>query len=388
MIYFNSDSTSNGMSTIVATFDVGYSQDIGAVDIQNRVETAQAVLPPEVKQFGVTIKKTSTDMVCVVNLVSPDGRYDSTYLDNYAQIYVLDSLKRITGVSDVTVFGRKYAMRIWLDPDRLASQLIAPTEVIAAIQSENRQAAAGKIGGQPVPAGSGVQEYPILTKGRLTTVKEFEEIVVRRRDDGSIVRLGDVARIELDSENYDTAGWVNGKPAGTLPIYQYSDANGLDIVRQVRESMDHLAKSFPPGLEYHDQLRHDQVRQREHRGGRAHAARGVRAGPDRRFRVPPGRAGDDHPDAGDPGRAGRDLRADGGLRLLDQYADALRLDPGDRPGGRRRDHRRRERREVSRARRSRRCRPCARPWPRSRRRSSRSRWCWRRCSCRWRSSPA
>ncbi len=250
LIYFSSDSTSNGISTIVATFDVGYSQDIGAVDIQNRVETAQAVLPPEVKQFGVTIKKTSTDMVCVVNLVSPDGKYDSTYLDNYAQIYVLDSLKRVTGVSDVSVFGRKYAMRIWLDPDRLASQFIAPAEVIAAIQSENRQAAAGKIGAQPIPAGHAFKEYPILTKGRLTTVKEFEEIVVRRRDDGSFVRLSDVARIELDSENYDTAGWVNGKPAGTLPIYQYSDANGLDIVRQVRETMDHLAKSFPPGLEY------------------------------------------------------------------------------------------------------------------------------------------
>ena len=250
MIYFSSDSTSNGISTIVATFDVGYSQDIGAVDIQNRVETAQAVLPPEVKQFGVTIKKTSTDMVCVVNLVSPDGKYDSTYLDNYAQIYVLDSLKRVSGVSDVTVFGRKYAMRIWIDPDRLSSQFIAPEEVIAAIQSENRQAAAGKIGAQPIPPGQAFKEYPILTKGRLTTVKEFEEIVVRRRDDGSFVRLADVARIELDSENYDTAGWVNGKPAGTLPIYQYSDANGLDIVRQVKETMNHLAKSFPPGLEY------------------------------------------------------------------------------------------------------------------------------------------
>ena len=250
LIYFSSDSTSNGISTIVATFDVGYSQDIGAVDIQNRVETAQAVLPPEVKQFGVTIKKTSTDMVCVVNLVSPDGKYDSTYLDNYAQIYVLDSLKRVSGVSDVSVFGRKYAMRIWLDPDKLASQLIEPEEVIAAIQSENRQAAAGKIGAQPVPPGQAFKEYPILTKGRLTTVKEFQEIVVRRHDDGSFVRLSDVARIELDSENYDTAGWVNGKPAGTLPIYQYSDANGLDIVRQVREAMDHLAKSFPPGLEY------------------------------------------------------------------------------------------------------------------------------------------
>jgi len=250
MIYFSSDSTSNGVSTIVATFDVGYSQDIGAVDIQNRVETAQAGLPPEVKQFGVTIKKTSTDMVCVVNLVSPDGRYDSTYLDNYAQIYVLDVLKRIAGVSDVTVFGRKYAMRIWLDPDRMAAQLIPPTEVVEAIQSENRQAAAGKIGALPLPPGQAFKEYPILTKGRLASVKEFEEIIVRRNDDGSIVRLRDVAQIELDSENYDTAGWLDGKPAGTLPVYQYADANGLEIVSKVRESMDHLAKSFPPGLEY------------------------------------------------------------------------------------------------------------------------------------------
>jgi hydrophobe/amphiphile efflux-1 (HAE1) family protein len=249
MIYFSSDSTSTGVSTIVATFDVGYSQDIAAVDIQNRVQTAEAVLPPEVKQFGVTIKKTSTDMVCVVNLVSPDGRYDSTYLDNYAQIYVLDVLKRIPGVSDVTAFGRKYAMRVWLDPDRMAAQLIAPDEVVAAIQAENRQAAAGRIGAQPAPPGL-VFEYPILTKGRLSSAPEFEEIIVRRRDDGSIVRLRDVARVELDSENYDTSGWLNGKPAGTLPLYQYPDANALVIVQQVRESMDRLVKDFPPGLEY------------------------------------------------------------------------------------------------------------------------------------------
>ncbi len=197
----------------------------------------------------MTIKKTSTDMVCVVNLVSPDGRYDSTYLDNYAQIYVLDVLKRIAGVSDVNVFGRKYAMRIWLDPDRLAAQLITPTEIVTAIQAENRQAAAGKIGGQPAPTGL-VFEYPILTKGRLTSVAEFREIIVRRRDDGSIVRLGDVARIELDSENYETSGWLSGSPAGTLPVYQYSDANALDIVKRIRESMDRLTKNFPPGLEY------------------------------------------------------------------------------------------------------------------------------------------
>src|SRR5262249_14943572 len=144
---------SNGLTNIIATFDVGYSQDIAAVDVQNKVQTATPSLPPEVKQYGVTIKKSSTDMVCVVNLVSPDGRYDSTFLDNYAQISVADVLRRIPGVGDLNVFGRKYAMRIWLDPDRMANMQIAPAEVIQAIQQENTQAAAGKIGALPVPPG-------------------------------------------------------------------------------------------------------------------------------------------------------------------------------------------------------------------------------------------
>jgi hydrophobe/amphiphile efflux-1 (HAE1) family protein len=249
MIYFSSDSTSNGLSQIVATFDVGYSLDIAAVDVQNKVQTAQASLPDDVKKYGVTIKKASTDMVCVVNLVAPDGRYDATFLDNYGQTVVADVLRRIPGVGDVTVFGRKYAMRIWLDPARMANQLIEPKEVIAAIQQENRQAAAGKVGALPVPPGQ-TFEYPITAKGRLEKVSEFEDIIVRTRPDGSIVRLRDVARVELDSENYETAGTLNGKPAGAIPVYQLSEGNALDIVRQVRAEMDQLAKSFPPGLEY------------------------------------------------------------------------------------------------------------------------------------------
>ncbi len=248
-IYFYSDSTSNGVANVIATFDVGYSQDIAAVDVQNFVQTAQATLPPEVKQYGVTIKKTSTNMVCVVNLVSPDGRYDATFLDNYAQIGVIDALKRIPGISDVRPFGRKYAMRVWLDPDRLANQRMSAQEVIKAVQDENRQAAAGKIGALPVPPGQ-VFEYPINVKGRLESAAEFEEIIVRRNDDGSIVRIKDVARVELDSENYETAGWLGGKPAGTIPIYQYADANGLEIVAKVRAEMDRVARNFPPGLEY------------------------------------------------------------------------------------------------------------------------------------------
>src|SRR3954470_24498669 len=249
LIYFNSDSTSNGLSNVIATFDVGYDQDIAAVAIQNKVSTAQTSLPTEVKQYGVTVKKTSTNMVCVVNLISPDSQYDATFLDNYAQINVVDALKRIPGVSDVNPFGRKYAMRVWLDPDRMANQRISPAVVVQAIQQENKQAASGKIGASPAPPGQRF-EFPVTSKGRLSKVGEFENIVVRRNDDGSFVKLSDVARVQLDSENYETAGWLNGKPAGTIPIYQLSDANALDIVQQVRQVMDGAARNFPQGLEY------------------------------------------------------------------------------------------------------------------------------------------
>ena len=251
MIYFNSDSTSNGVSNIVATFDVGYSQDIAAVDIQNQVQTAQAQLPPEVKQYGVTIKKTSTDMVCVVNLISPDGRYDATFLDNYGQIYVADVLKRIPGSATSTCFGRKYAMRIWLDPDRLANSRSRPTEVIQAIQQENRP---GRRRQDRRPAGpdrARTSSPDHASRGGWRRSSEFEEIIVRRSDDGSIVRLRDVARVELVSENYETAGWLDGKPAGAhpdLPVRRRQRAGH----RQAGPRGDGpaQARNFPEGLDY------------------------------------------------------------------------------------------------------------------------------------------
>lgn len=249
MIYMSSDSTSNGLSRILVTLDMGYSQDIGAIDVQNKVDTAKPTLPAEVTQVGVESKKTTTNMVCVVNLVSPRGTYESSFLDNYAQINVVDVLKRIRGISDVNVFGQKYAMRIWLDPDRMASEQISPDEVISAIKSENRQAAAGKIGAPPVPAGQRF-EYPVTAKGRLTTVAEFQDIIVRARPDGSKVFIKDVARVELGSENYEQGGYLSGKAAATIPIYQYSNANALAIVEQVRHEMDNLASKFPQDVEY------------------------------------------------------------------------------------------------------------------------------------------
>ncbi len=249
MIYVSSDSTSNGISKILVTLDVGYSQDIGAIDVQNKVDTAKPTLPPEVSQIGVESKKTTTNMVCVVNLVSPKKTYDSNFLDNYAQINVVDVLKRIRGISEVNVFGLKYAMRIWLDPDRMANEHIAPDEVINAIKSENRQAAAGKIGGPPVPAGQRF-EYPVTAKGRLSLVPEFEQIIVRARPDGSKVYIRDIARVELGSETYDQGGYLSGQAAATIPVYQYSNANALDIVHQIKQEMDRLKKAFPADMEY------------------------------------------------------------------------------------------------------------------------------------------
>ena len=345
MIYYNSDSTSNGVSNIVATFDVGYSQDMAAVDIQNRVQTAQAQLPPEVKQYGVSIKKTSTDMVCVVNLISPDGRYDANFLDNYGQIYVADVLKRINGVSDANVLGRKYAMRIWIDPDRLANMKIAPTEVIQAIQQENVQAAAGKIGGRPVPTGQDF-ELPITRQG---AAREGERVRGDHRPPGRrrLDRPHQGRRPRRAVVGELRVGQLHRRQAGRrhpdLPVRR----------RQCAEHHPHGPRGdgppqgeLPRRARLHDRLQHDRLRGREHQGGRAHAGRVVRPGHDRRVRVPPGVPRHDHPDAGDPGLAGRHVRGDGGLRLLDQLADALRPGPGDRPGGRRRDHRGRERREV------------------------------------------
>lgn len=259
MIYMSSDSTSQGVSRILVTLDVGYNQDIAAIDVQQKVDTAKPILPPEVSQVGVETKKTTTNMVCVVHLVRETaGDKDKSreeleaaanYLDNYAQIYVADVLKRIRGVSDVNIFGRKYAMRVWLDPDRLAEQEIDPREVIAAIQSENRQAAAGKVGAAPVPLGQNF-EYPVIAKGRLEHATEFEDIIVRARPDGSVVRIKDLGRVELGSETYDQAGYLGGKPAATIPVYQLSSANALQIVTAVKAEMERLSRSFPPGMKY------------------------------------------------------------------------------------------------------------------------------------------
>ena len=347
-------------------------------------------LPPEVKQYGVTIKKTSTDMVCVVNLISPDGRYDATFLDNYGQIYVARRAeadpgrqRRERASAASTRCGSGSTRTAW------PTSGSRPTEVIQAIQQENNQAAAGKIGGQPVPdrAGLRVPDHAqgAALEGRASSRRSSSAATTTARSSASRTSP---ASSSTRRTTRRPASSTASRPA-RIPIYQYADANALDIVEQVRRGDGpRSAQSFPDGLEYRIVYDTTEYVDENITEVAAHAARGVPAGADRRVRVPPGLPRHDHPDARDPGLAGRHVRDDGRLRLLDQHADAVRAGPGDRPGGRRRDHRRRERREVPRARAGGRWRRPGRRWPRSRRRSSRSRWCWRRCSSRWRSSRA
>jgi hydrophobic/amphiphilic exporter-1 (mainly G- bacteria), HAE1 family len=249
MLYMSSTSASDGSYRLTVTFDVGTNLDIAQVLVQNRVAIAQPLLPDEVKRQGLTTKKQSTNIIMFVALSSPDGRYDSLYLANYATLHIRDELSRIYGVGDVNVFGAAaYSMRVWMDPPRLKSRGLTTEDVVAAIQEQNVQVAAGQIGQPPVPPEQQFQ-YTVTTLGRLSDVEQFEDIVVKT-EKGRITRLRDVARIELGSQTYDQYFLKDRKPAAGVAIYQLPGANALEVADHVREAMNRMQKSFPEGMEY------------------------------------------------------------------------------------------------------------------------------------------
>ena len=248
MIYMSSRSGSDGTMTLTVTFKVGTDLDIAAVNVQNRVAIAQAKLPPDVTRQGLSITKQSPDLVEIVALTSPDGSRDELYLSNYATLQVVDVLARVPGVGQVTVFnGRDYGMRLWLNPDRLASLSLTAGDVADAVREQNLQAAAGQIGQPPAPRGQQFQ-YTVTTRGRLSTPAEFEDIILRTRADGSILRVRDVGRVELGAQNYGSFGRVGGKPAALVGIFQLPGANALDVSRGVQAAVARLAPSFPSGV--------------------------------------------------------------------------------------------------------------------------------------------
>ena len=250
MIYMSSTSTDNGDAAITVTFDVGFDQDIGQMELLTRSNEALSELPPEVNQVGLTIQKHSSNMLLAVNLISPNGTYDARFLQNYADIHITDALSRIPGVAQITNFGlSKYAMRIWLDPARLTNLGLTAMDVENAIQEQNQQVATGKVGQAPAPTGQAFQ-YQLNTLGRLEQVSQFEDIIVRANPDGSVVRIRDVARVELGAEEYDWDTNLNGKPTATIIIFQLAEANGLQIKAAVTETMNKLTKHFPDDMQW------------------------------------------------------------------------------------------------------------------------------------------
>lgn len=245
MIYMSSSSTNNGDCSITVTFDVGYDQDIAAVDVQNRVERAKPRLPEEVQRAGIIVDKQSTSLTLVVSLLSPNGTFDSGYLSNYADIHVTDTLTRVPGVGKVTNFGlQKYAIRIWLDPDRMAAMDIGIQEIKNAVSGQNKQAVAGKVAGPPA-IGNPAFTLQVTAMGRLEQVEQFEEIIVRASGDGQIVRLKDVARVELGAQTYASDSRQSGQPAAQIGIYQLPDANALTVSKNIIAQMEMLKERFP-----------------------------------------------------------------------------------------------------------------------------------------------
>ena len=250
MRYITSSSGNDGTSQITATFDLERDLDIAAVDVQNRASTVLGRLPAEVQTTGLGIFKNSGSFVLAIGVYSEDGRYDPQFISNYLDVYVRDPLKRVQGVGDVMIFGeRKYAMRLWLDPARLAKRGLTAGDVVSALREQNVQVAAGQVGQSPVAKGQTFQ-ISVRAVGRLTDPKQFESIVLKRGKDGSLVQLRDVGRAELGAESYQSNLSFNGHEAIGVGVMQLSNANALDVAEGVRNELARLAKQFPPGLKY------------------------------------------------------------------------------------------------------------------------------------------
>src|SRR5712671_6712920 len=249
-LYMFSQSTADGVMTLTVTFKLGTDIDKAQVQVQNRVAQALPKLPEEVRRLGVTTVKQSPDLTMVVHLFSPSGRYDEVYLRNYATLQVKDVLARIPGAGDVEVFGSgDYAMRVWLNPDKIAAQNLTASDVVSAIREQNVQVAAGAVGQQPVGAPVNF-ELQINAKGRLISEEQFGQIIIKTGPHGEKTLLKDIARIELGASGYSLRSLLNNKTAVALPIFQSPGANALQLPENVRRTMRELKQNFPQGIDY------------------------------------------------------------------------------------------------------------------------------------------
>lgn len=250
MLYMTSSSTLDGGYALSITFELGTDLDTAQILVQNRIAAVEARLPEEVRRLGLRVQKTSPDIMMVIHLLSPGGVLDDLYVSNYAILRVVDPLRRIDGVGNLEVFGaREYAMRVWLDPERLSAAGLTASDAVEALQAQNVQVSAGSLGQPPMPIDSAFQ-LKISTQGRFRTVEEFEQVIVASGDEGRLVRLGDVARVELGAQDYAFDSYLNGDTAVALVIFQRPGSNAIETASALRAAMAETSRSFPAGLDY------------------------------------------------------------------------------------------------------------------------------------------
>ena len=251
MLYMSSQCTNDGNLSLTVTFKVGTNLDVAQVQVQNRVAIAQPQLPQEVQLQGITIKKASPDITVVVAVMSPDNSHDTVFLSNYATLQIKDEIARLPGVGDINIFGvRDYAMRLWLDPDKLAARNLTAGDVVAAVREQNIQVAAGVIGAPPLPHGTTQFQYTMNVQGRLSDPSQFADIVVNVGKDGRTTLLRDVGRTELAAGDYSTAMTYNGNPAVAMAVFQLPGSNAIETADAISAKMEQLKKHFPPGVDY------------------------------------------------------------------------------------------------------------------------------------------
>ncbi|MEO8225769.1 MAG: efflux RND transporter permease subunit, partial [Gammaproteobacteria bacterium] len=251
MLYMTSSSTSDGAMTLTITFAIGTDLNTAQVLVQNRVAIAESRLPEDVRRLGVVTQKSSPDLMIVVHLESPDNSLDQLYISNYALLRIRDVLARLNGVGSITVFGaREYSMRIWLDPERMASLNVTATDVVNALQAQNVQVAGGALGEPPMRAGDKAFQLKVNSQGRLTTVEEFGDVIVKTGAEGRLARVKDIGRVELGARDYQTNSYLDAQPAVALAMFQRPGSNALQAAEEVKATMKELAKDFPKGLAF------------------------------------------------------------------------------------------------------------------------------------------
>jgi multidrug efflux pump len=333
MLYMQSQANSDGNLTLTVHFQLGVDPDKAQQLVQNRVSQALPRLPEDVQRLGVTTAKSTPTITMVVHLTSPDDRYDMTYLRNYAVLNVKDRLARIKGVGEVGLFGSgNYAMRVWLDPGKVAERGLTAPEIVKAIREQNVQVAAGVIGAPPNDRRTPLQ-LNVNAQGRLKDEAEFAQIILKTAPDGGVTRLGDVARIELAAAEYGLRALLDNKPAVAIPIFQTPGANALDISDPGTRDHGRTGQGLSAFGAVQHRLRPDPVRTGQHQGGDHHPAGSHRPGGAGGHRLPADLARVHHPAAGGAGVHHRHLLADARLWLLHQRPVAVRHGAGHRHRG-------------------------------------------------------